>query len=143
MQRDKVVKEAAEWLGTAWQHQTSLKQVACDCVGLVRGVYREVSGIDVSIDEDYPASWHLFRQEERLYEEAKRHMKEISLADALPGDILIFGFYHHPASHAGILIAPDRFIHSYQDIGSVIETRLDEAWRKRLRFTFRYPGVES
>lgn len=141
MKRQDIIIEAKEWLGTKWQHQASLKQVACDCVGLVRGVYRELTGIDVDIAIDYPATWHLFKKEERLYNEAKRHMVEIRKDEARPGDVLVFGFYDHPASHVGILTSPDTFIHSYQDIGQVIETRLDDAWKKRLRFAFSYPGV--
>ena len=141
MKRQDIIIEAKEWLGTKWQHQASLKQVACDCVGLVRGVYCELTGIDVDIDIDYPATWHLFKKEERLYAEAKRHMVEIRKDEARPGDVLVFGFYDHPASHVGILTSPDAFIHSYQDIGQVIETRLDDAWKKRLRFAFSYPGV--
>ena len=60
VKRQDIIIEAKEWLGTKWQHQASLKQVACDCVGLVRGVYRELTGIDVNISIDYPATWHLF-----------------------------------------------------------------------------------
>lgn len=141
MKRQDIIIEAKKWLGTKWQHQASLKQVACDCVGLVRGVYRELTGIDVDIAIDYPATWHLFKKEERLYAEAKRHMVEIRKDEVRPGDVLVFGFYDHPASHVGILTSPDTFIHSYQDIGQVIETRLDDAWKKRLRFAFSYPGV--
>ena len=120
VKRQDIIIEAKEWLGTKWQHQASLKQVACDCVGLVRGVYRELTGIDVNIAIDYPASWHLFKKEERLYDEAKRHMVEITKDEVRPGDVLVFGFYDHPASHVGILTSHDTFIHSYQDIVVVV-----------------------
>ena len=143
MKRAAIIKEASEWLGTRWQHQASLKGIACDCVGLIRGVYRELSGIDTVIAADYPAAWHLFRQEEKLYTEAKKHMTEIDLKEVKPGDVLVFGFYNHPASHVGILTAADSFIHSYQDIGQVIETKLDASWKKRLRFAFSFHGVED
>jgi len=39
-----VVAEALTWLGTPYRHQASLKGVGCDCLGLVRGVWRAVYG---------------------------------------------------------------------------------------------------
>jgi len=38
--REGIVAEARTWIGTKWQHQTSLKGVATDCVGLVGGIPR-------------------------------------------------------------------------------------------------------
>ena len=35
---------ARGWIGTPYRHQASLKGVGCDCLGLVRGVWREVMG---------------------------------------------------------------------------------------------------
>ena len=34
----------ARWIGTPYRHQASLKGVGCDCLGLVRGVWRAVIG---------------------------------------------------------------------------------------------------
>ena len=38
------VASARGWLGTPYHHQASLKGVGCDCLGLLRGVWREVIG---------------------------------------------------------------------------------------------------
>ena len=38
--RDAIVAEARAWIGTPYRHQASLKGVGCDCLGLVRGVWR-------------------------------------------------------------------------------------------------------
>ncbi|HXO72313.1 MAG TPA: peptidase P60, partial [Bradyrhizobium sp.] len=35
-----IVAEARSWIGTRYCHQASLKGVGCDCLGLVRGVWR-------------------------------------------------------------------------------------------------------
>ena len=35
---------ARGWLGTPYRHQGSLKGVGCDCLGLVRGIWRELYG---------------------------------------------------------------------------------------------------
>ena len=44
------------WLGTPYRHQMSLKGVGCDCVGLVRGVWREVGGGVVEVPA-YSPDW--------------------------------------------------------------------------------------
>ena len=38
--RTDIVAEARAWIGTPYRHQASLKGVGCDCLGLVRGVWR-------------------------------------------------------------------------------------------------------
>ena len=41
---DLVIAAARSWLGTPYHDQASLKRVGCDCLGLARGVWREVGG---------------------------------------------------------------------------------------------------
>src|SRR3569833_631271 len=38
--RTAIVTEARSWIGTRYRHQGSMKGVGCDCLGLVRGVWR-------------------------------------------------------------------------------------------------------
>ena len=38
--KEAIVAEATSWLGTPYRHQASLKGVGCDCLGLLRGVWR-------------------------------------------------------------------------------------------------------
>ena len=78
MKRSEIVKEAEGWAGTKWQHQQARKQVACDCAGLARGVYANLTGTKVEV-MDYPATWHLFKKEERLYNTCKEIMTEKKL----------------------------------------------------------------
>ena len=40
--REAIVTRAREWIGTPFAHQAGLKQVGCDCLGLIFGVLREV-----------------------------------------------------------------------------------------------------
>ena len=51
MKRSEIVKEAEGWAGTKWQHQQARKQVACDCAGLARGVYANLTGTKVEVME--------------------------------------------------------------------------------------------
>jgi NlpC/P60 family putative phage cell wall peptidase len=40
----RVIAIARSWLGTPYHDQASLRGVGCDCLGLARGVWREVVG---------------------------------------------------------------------------------------------------
>lgn len=141
MKRQTIVETARGWLDTPWQHQASLKGVASDCVGVIRGVYQEVTGVAPDVPLDYPATWHLFKAEERLYGECQKYLEEIAVEDAQPGDVLLFGFGKGPACHVGIKTADETFVHAWMDVGKTAESRLDDYWLKKLRFAFRYPGV--
>ena len=44
--RQALVAEARAWLGTPYRHQAALRGVGCDCLGLVRGVWRAVHGAE-------------------------------------------------------------------------------------------------
>jgi len=44
--RAAIVAEARSWIGTRYRHQGSLKGVGCDCLGLVRGVWRNCIGAE-------------------------------------------------------------------------------------------------
>ena len=44
--REAIVSEARRWIGTPYRHQASLIGVGADCLGLVRGVWRNLYGYD-------------------------------------------------------------------------------------------------
>ncbi len=39
-----IATAARGWIGTPYRHQASLKGVGADCLGLMRGVWREIYG---------------------------------------------------------------------------------------------------
>ena len=39
-----VLTIARAWLGTPYLHQSSVKGVGCDCLGLARGIWRTLHG---------------------------------------------------------------------------------------------------
>ncbi len=51
-----VVAAARNWLGTPYRHQASVKGVGADCLGLVRGVWREVAGEEPETVPAYSAT---------------------------------------------------------------------------------------
>ncbi len=42
----RIVTAARAWIGTPYLHQASAKGAVCDCLGLIRGVWREVHGAE-------------------------------------------------------------------------------------------------
>lgn len=86
----RIVSEARGWLGTPYCHGASVKGVGCDCLGLVRGVWRAVFGGEPERADPYSPDWAEAVGEERLRDAARRHLAEIPVAQARPGDLLLF-----------------------------------------------------
>jgi len=138
LERYEIIKEARSWLGTKWQHQQAKKGIACDCAGFARGVYGELTGREIEV-MDYPATWHLFKKQKRLYEKCKELLIEKQIIDRKPGDILLFAYRDtFVAHHIGIMCSHDTFIHADMDVGKVIESKLDKVWMNRLRYCFKF-----
>ncbi len=137
---ERVVAAARSWIGTPYRHQASLKGVGCDCLGLVRGVWRELYGSEPELPPAYQPDWAERSGEDRLRDAARRHFgAEIPVAEMRPGDLLLFCWRPDlPAKHAGILSAGDRFIHAYEQ-AAVIESALVPSWRRRIAGVFRFP----
>jgi NlpC/P60 family putative phage cell wall peptidase len=72
-----VVAKAREWIGTPYHHQASVKGAGCDCLGLVRGVYREVTGQEPETPPPYSPDWGDATGEETMIEAAGRHLARI------------------------------------------------------------------
>lgn len=141
--RDIIIAEARSWIGTPYRHQASCKGVGCDCLGFLRGVWREVVGAEPELPPPYSADWAEASHAETLAEAARRHLTEIPLDTIAPGDVLLFRWRkHHPAKHCAILTAPDRMIHAH-DGAAVAEVYFASWWRRRLAYAFRFGLGES
>ena len=136
---DVVVAAARAWLGTPYHDQASVKGVGCDCLGLARGVWREVVGVEPVPVPPYSRDWGETGQREVLFEGAAQAMIWIPVESASPGDMVLFRMLRGAiVKHVGILTESDRFLHSYDRLG-VIEEPLTDAWRRRIAFAFRFP----
>ncbi len=136
-----LVTEARAWIGTPYRHQASLKGVGCDCLGLVRGVWRACCGAEPEAVPPYTRDWAEAAKSEAFASAAGRHMTEIDRAKFLPGDLLLFRWRAGlVAKHAAIATAPDLMVHAH-DGAAVAEVALAPWWRRRLAFVFRFPGV--
>ncbi|MEM6621566.1 MAG: NlpC/P60 family protein [Pseudomonadota bacterium] len=141
--RARIIEAAKAWLGTPYRHQASLCGVGADCLGLVRGVWRDVIGPEPEQPGAYSADWAEATGEERLLQAALRHMTRLPRDAARPGDMLLFRIVERgPAKHAAILV--DGFVnggtilHAYSG-HDVCETRLTVGWQRRLAGAFQFP----
>lgn len=100
-----VLAIAGRWIGTPYRHQGAVKGVGCDCLGLVRGIWRELYGAEPEAVPAYAPDWAERAGEERLMAAAGRHFLAVpSFDESLPGDLVLFRFRPHlAAKHAGIL----------------------------------------
>ncbi len=139
--RDQIIAEARSWIGTPYRHQASRKGVGCDCLGLLRGVWREVAGAEPELPPPYSADWAEASRKETLADAARRHLLEIPLNEIAPGDVLLFRWRTHmPAKHCAILVSAERMVHAH-DGAAVAEVYFANWWRRRLAYAFRFPGL--
>jgi NlpC/P60 family putative phage cell wall peptidase len=137
---DDVVAAARGWIGTPYRHQASLKGVGCDCLGLVRGVWREVMGDEPEAVPAYSPDWAEASGVEALAEAASRHLILVDGLGFQAGDVVLFRWKPHlPAKHAGIATGVQTMVHA-QDGVAVSEVALSAWWLRRVAFVFRFPG---
>lgn len=140
---DHVVAIARRWRGTPYHDQASRRGAGCDCLGLIRGVWRELLGPERLTVPAYPRDWGEAGREEVLAEAAKRVLIRIGVDQAGPGAVVLFRMRSGAiVKHCGILTAPERFIHAYERFG-VIEEVLTTAWRRRIAFAFLFPAAAT
>lgn len=135
----RVVAAARAWLGTPYHHQASLKGVGTDCLGLVRGVYRDLLGREPAAAPSYSRDWAEASGTEVLLEAADVHLLSAPAGDVAAGAVLVFRHAPGlPAKHLGIATAPDRFIHASEG-APVAEVALVPWWRRRIAAVYYFP----
>ena len=136
-----VVAAARGWIGTPYLHQASVRGLGCDCLGLLRGVWREVWGAEPEMVPAYSRDWSEPQGEERLYAAACRHLREKPPGNEAPGDVILFRMRDGMvAKHLGIVACigtEGSFIHSYSGHG-VVESAMTHAWRRRIAARFAF-----
>jgi NlpC/P60 family putative phage cell wall peptidase len=134
-----IINVARGWIGTPYRHQASLKGVGCDCLGLLRGVWRELGGAEPQGIPAYASDWNL-RGAETLRDGLARHLTPQPLAAMAAGDIALFRMgCCGPAHHCGIVATRDgifTLIHTRQN-KRVSEEAFAPFWRSRLAYLFR------
>lgn len=139
--RDSIVAAARSWIGTPYRHQASLRGLGCDCLGLVRGVWREVIGPEPFRVPPYTPDWAEAHGRETLAEAAGLYLTGIDPAAARAGDVVLLRWRAGlPAKHCAILTGPASFIHAH-DGAAVAEVALAPWWRRRIAFAFAFPDI--
>ena len=75
--KQRIVTEAYRWIDTPYRHQASLHTVGADCLGLIRGVWREIYGSEPAPVPPYTPDWAEARGEETLLIAAQNYLEEI------------------------------------------------------------------
>lgn len=139
---DIIISAARGWIGTPYVHQASARGAGTDCLGLIRGVWREVYGAEPCAVPAYTPDWSETGGREELMAAGLAHCAIVQDADPAPGDLLLFRMRAGAvAKHLGILTEAgpaSRFVHAYSG-HAVVETAFSEPWRRRLAAIFRFP----
>ena len=145
--RDKIVAEARRWIDTPYYHQAALIGVGCDCVGLIRGV-----GFACEVLPPREAEWKLFNaygrrpNPRRMAEGMRTFLEPVVTGSQQLGDIAWMAWRADLPMHLAILAEQNgrpTIIHSYSDVGRVVEHGLSQQWIDRVVSWWRYPGADQ
>lgn len=126
-----VLAYAREWVGTPWLRRSARRGVGSDCVGLIRGVIAEVSGVAI------PApGWRADWPRDGLgpiAEAAAAYLLPIAPGRAAPGHVVTWRVGSRVA-HVGIK-TPSGFLHASEVAGvvevSAVPWEVSGAWAIR------------
>lgn len=141
-QSERVIAIARAWIGTPYVHQASVRGAGSDCLGLLRGIWREIYGHEPEAIPAYSMDWSEPQGEERLWHAAATHLRAKDPRREAAGDVVLFRMRAGAvAKHLGLVGrvgAGASFIHAYSRHG-VIESPLSAPWRKRIVARFEFP----
>ncbi len=133
---------AARWIGTPYLHQSTLCGVGTDCLGLIRGVWREVVGPEPVVPPHYTQDWAEPSGDEVLLAAAGRWLIRKSRREIGLGDVVLFRMRAGAvAKHLGIVSAVGktrRLVHAYSGHG-VVENTFSDPWVRRMVAVFQFP----
>lgn len=143
--RADVVSAARAWIGTPYVHQQSRRGAGCDCLGLLRGIWRDLCGAEPEPVPAYTRDWSEPQGDEELWRAAARHLLPKDREAEAAGDVLLFRMRDGSvAKHLGIQAQTGErpsFVHAYSGHG-VIESALSLPWRRRIVARFEFPQGE-
>lgn len=134
-----IIAEARAWIGTPYRQGASVCGVGCDCIGLVRGIWRACCGPEPSRLPAYkvPPDCSLLTDTLATYCEKR------DVAEPRCGDILVFRWTAaSPPAHCAILTDPGTMVHCHAS-RAVTETQFTRWWQRRLAAVFAFPEVSA
>lgn len=140
--RADIVRAARRYIGTPYHHQAALAGAGCDCLGLIRGVWRDLYGAEPEAPPPYTADWGETGAVEHMLDAAYRHLVPIAADQADAGDVMIFRLRHGLiAKHAAILTGRTSMIHA-QSEDRVREVTMNGWWLRHAAAAFAFPGLD-
>ncbi|WP_345894287.1 NlpC/P60 family protein [Lichenifustis flavocetrariae] len=137
--RDDIVRAARRYIGTPYHHQAALAGAGCDCLGLIRGVWRDLYGAEPEVPPPYTPDWGETGPIEHMLAAAARHLVPIAVAEADAGDVMIFRLRNGViAKHAAILTSRTSMIHA-QSQDRVREVTMNGWWLRHAAAAFGFP----
>ncbi|CAN1509787.1 phage_NlpC_fam, putative phage cell wall peptidase, NlpC/P60 family [Rhabdaerophilaceae bacterium] len=138
--RAKIVEAARGWIGTPYRHQASLRGQGADCLGLLRGVWRDVLGPEPEPLPAYSAHWNDAPGNEPLLDLAHRRLVACEANATLrPGRVILFRWRPDlPVRHCAIATGLGHFVHAH-DRACVAEVALHARWRRQIAGLFDFP----
>lgn len=111
-----VLATARAWLGTPWARRAALRGGGADCVGLVRGVLADVSGVMVPAPP-WRADWR-DAAASPIITAAAAHLSPCGRSVA-PGRVVAFRMGPDRITHVGISDRDGGLIHAVEGVGVV------------------------
>ena len=139
LRREDVAAAARSWIDTPYRHRASLRGHGADCLGLVRGVYRDLIG-----DEPLPLPIYAVvpqRAEGELIFDAACRALTPAGPEILCGNMLLFRMRPlDPMRHMGVMVSTTEMVHAASGRG-VKCIGLTPWWRRHCGAVFDFPGV--
>lgn len=109
--------EASQWMGVPYRAGGSTKQ-GTDCSGLTSAIYKKV--------------YHK-RLQRNADDQRSKNCKKVSKGHLEEGDLVFFhnGKRKRTATHVGIYLKQDKFIHASSSHGVIVSTLNESYYRKR------------
>ncbi|MEM6382498.1 MAG: NlpC/P60 family protein [Pseudomonadota bacterium] len=140
--RQRIAAEAVRWIGTPYCHQGSTRQVGADCLGLLVGVWSQVTAQHFNLMRTEQRDWASHAKGEPLLDGLNAHLLPINADQAGAGDVIALRWRARwPASHLAILMGDGSIIHAYEG-GRVVRSNVS-AWRSNIAAIFRFPNTTN
>lgn len=139
----RVIESVRRWIGTPYMHQASVRGAGCDCLGLVRGVWRDIYGAEPEAMPAYSPDWAEAGMRETMLEAAQRHFVSCSQAQPQGGRLLLFRWRADAViKHAAIAVSNTHMVHAH-DGACVCEVAISPFWRRKLAASFEFPALKN
>lgn len=134
-----IVDAAQRWLGTPFVHQASQCHYGCDCLGLIRGIWREVIGQEPCDIPHYDVGRLCDRQARLLETQLDCWFFSCAFDFECAGSVIGFSLGQGKGmNHLGILTGQSMMIHAHCRHG-VIEGFVNHPWQSRVVAQYHFP----